>query len=323
MNRRIQTKCARIGDAPDTAGRAATAASRQSSIRALAGRLSVLEPEAVPTPAPTSVRAETETLPLCATDLAAAIELTGDGLAAFDAAGRYTYVNPVAERILGRSAGDLLGRSMTEVFPEFTADPAYPHYIQTKEERTKSSCEAYSALFRCWLEVRCVPAEDGGVLLLFRDVTLRRLQQKSLRDTLETQNRRHAALALKQSAVRTQASDARFQALVAASALVVWTADAAGNAIMAEGDAQTWCAYTGQEPEEARGLGWLDAVHVRDRADVLALWKECVGNGEPFEVLMRVRRTDGRWRRLLSRSVSVRDADGAVREWIGTCTDIE
>lgn len=41
-----------------------------------------------------------------------------DGFAMLDAQGRYVYVNREAERLLGRTREQLLGRAVLEVFPE-------------------------------------------------------------------------------------------------------------------------------------------------------------------------------------------------------------
>ncbi|MDF1503861.1 PAS domain-containing protein [Roseisolibacter sp. H3M3-2] len=58
-----------------------------------------------------------------------------------------------------------------------------------------------------------------------------------------------------------------------------------------------WYAFTGQSEERALGVGWLDAVHPDDRADVERAYREAHPRREPFRVECRLRRRDGapRW----------------------------
>ena len=46
-----------------------------------------------------------------------------DAFLVLDAGWRFTHVNPQAEALLGRPAGELLGRSMYEVFPGLRGGP--------------------------------------------------------------------------------------------------------------------------------------------------------------------------------------------------------
>ena len=71
---------------------------------------------------------------------------------------------------------------------------------------------------------------------------------------------------------RLRAREARYQALVAATAQIVWTFSPDG----AVDDMPAWRAYTGQSVEEVRGWGWLDALHPEDRALAARLWAEAV-----------------------------------------------
>src|SRR5207248_6014379 len=87
---------------------------------------------------------------------------------------------------------------------------------------------------------------------------------------------------------RLRASEARYQALVAATAQIVWTTSPKGVV----DDMPAWRAYTGQRVEEVRGWGWLDALHPEDRARAARLWAEAVAARSACEVEYRVRRHD-------------------------------
>ena len=83
-----------------------------------------------------------------------------------------------------------------------------------------------------------------------------------------------------------------------------------------------WKDYTGVSPSEMDGWGW-QAVH--DEAALpttLARWSECIRSGQPFEMELRLRGSDGRIRPFLTRGVPVRNVAGAIAHWVGTNTDI-
>ncbi len=115
-------------------------------------------------------------------------------------------------------------------------------------------------------------------------------------------------------------SERRYRSLTQASAQVVWTSNASGE--FSE-PSLSWESYTGQGWEEYRGSGAFAAVHPGDRERVREQWAATLANGQPLETVYRLRREDGRWRQVLARGVPVRGEDGAIREWVGTITDVE
>jgi signal transduction histidine kinase len=127
---------------------------------------------------------------------------------------------------------------------------------------------------------------------------------------------------------RLRASEDRFAALAAASGQMVWTARADGQV----DEAPSWRAYTGptrvgparEGPARvlAGGRGWFDAVHPEDRPAVLAGWSTSLITRRAYDVECRLRRADGVYRWVRARAVPRSDADGILREWIGTCADI-
>jgi PAS domain S-box-containing protein len=116
-----------------------------------------------------------------------------------------------------------------------------------------------------------------------------------------------------------QESEERYRALVEASAQIVWSADAQGRAT---GDSQSWRAFTGQSEEEARGWGWLDAVHGEDQVTAASAWASCVENLTPLDAEFRLRHVSGDCRWVRVRAVPLQDEAGAVRGWVGMCIDI-
>jgi len=114
-------------------------------------------------------------------------------------------------------------------------------------------------------------------------------------------------------------SEERFRSLVTATSQVVWTTNAMGEVV---DDLPTWRVFTGQSEKELKGWGWSEAVHREDRQRTTETWKEAVKSQAIYDTEYRLRRDDGEYRHVVARGVPVLEADGSIREWIGTCTDI-
>ncbi|MFC0397120.1 hybrid sensor histidine kinase/response regulator [Paraburkholderia rhizosphaerae] len=84
-----------------------------------------------------------------------------------------------------------------------------------------------------------------------------------------------------------------------------------------------WFDYTGLDSAASLGLAWLDAVHPDDREEVRRTWLKTVRSGtSEYRHELRIRRHDGAWRWFDTRIVAMRDADGTVSKWFGSCTDV-
>ncbi|WP_204165286.1 PAS domain-containing protein [Methylobacterium radiodurans] len=112
-------------------------------------------------------------------------------------------------------------------------------------------------------------------------------------------------------------SEQRYLALVRASAVIEWRAAPDGRVTHSYG----WTERTGQEPETFAGSGWLDALHLDDRSRTVAAWAAARRVCAPLEIAYRVRHLDGGYRWMLARGVPVENADGSIREWVGTIVD--
>jgi len=116
-----------------------------------------------------------------------------------------------------------------------------------------------------------------------------------------------------------RASQSRYQALIEASAQIVWTTDPSGAVVE---DSPSWRRFTGQTYEQWKGFGGLEAVHPDDRERVSDLWRRAVAERAALETEYRIRHISGDWRWTTVRAVPVLDADGSIREWVGMNIDI-
>jgi PAS domain S-box-containing protein len=80
--------------------------------------------------------------------------------------------------------------------------------------------------------------------------------------------------------------------------------------------------FTGAAPGSANGFAWLEYVHPEDKQKALADWMRCVESGANYEAAYRLRSKEGAYRWFLSRAVPIRNPEGAIVKWYGTCFDI-
>lgn len=114
-------------------------------------------------------------------------------------------------------------------------------------------------------------------------------------------------------------SKRRSDALIAASAQIVWTASANGKVTE---DSPSWRRFTGQTLEEWLGDGWLQAVHPKDQQRVIERWKQAVETIEPFNIEYRLRHHTGDWRWTAVRAVPQLGLNGSVTNWVGMNSDV-
>lgn len=101
---------------------------------------------------------------------------------------------------------------------------------------------------------------------------------------------------------------------------IVWMCTSDGNTFFFNA---RWYDLTGATEAESHGEAWLQWFHPEERDSIVARWQASVASGEPYEIEYRLRHRDGSWHWQLGRGLPVRDADGAIEQWLGTCTDIE
>ena len=121
----------------------------------------------------------------------------------------------------------------------------------------------------------------------------------------------------KEAALRD--SEARYRALVMATANMVWRANAKGEGFLVS---SRWQELTGQSEDEASKFGWLKALHPKDQERSERLWKQAMTQKRMYENEFQVRTRDQSYRHFHVQAVPIIAPDGAVREWIGAAVDI-
>lgn len=217
-----------------------------------------------------------------------------EGLCVVDHDFRVLEMNATAVHINRRPVEDMIGKSHWELWPDTVDSPVGREYRRAMRERVPVQLENMwtdPEGRTGWFELSAQPI-DEGLALYFRDITQRKLAQQEIEESAQ-----------------------RYRMLSETVSDLVWRADASGKPI---GDTTSWRRYTDDWSDELR---WINSVHPEDCARVQDTWKRYLAEGMPAIDSYRVRRKDGQYRHFESRAVPLRDQNGHVFEWIGTCTD--
>lgn len=116
-----------------------------------------------------------------------------------------------------------------------------------------------------------------------------------------------------------KSSEVRLRTLAMATASIIWIASRDGRLVEAQG----WLEFTGQVPLYYMGDGWLEAVHPAEREYVQRTMRAAFSAGDTLSIRYRLYSRESGYRMVHSHAIPIRDAEGAIAEWIGTVSDIE
>jgi PAS domain S-box-containing protein len=108
-----------------------------------------------------------------------AIDHLTDGYYEMDAEFRYRRVNPAGLRIAGKTADEIIGKHVFEVFPDIARAVIHQTTVRVMETRKAESVETYYPPHRRWY-VNSIYPVTGGIAIFSRDIT----EQKLLEDNL-------------------------------------------------------------------------------------------------------------------------------------------
>ena len=111
-----------------------------------------------------------------------------------------------------------------------------------------------------------------------------------------------------------------FQTMAEAVPEIIWTAGPDGGDDYFN---QRCYDYTGRTFEQMQGSAWVEIIHPEDSPGCLTKWQTALRTGEAYDVEYRLRGKDGSYRWFLGRAKPIRNAEGEIIKWFGTCTDIE
>jgi two-component system sensor histidine kinase/response regulator len=118
---------------------------------------------------------------------------------------------------------------------------------------------------------------------------------------------------------RLRQSEQRWRGLTEALPQLVWSATPDGAC---DYFSTQWTEHTGVPETDLLGWRWLATLHPDDREPTRRLWADSVAGRGPYDVEYRVRRRDGTYRWYKTRGTPIRDGEGIIAKWFGTCTDV-
>jgi len=224
--------------------------------------------------------------------------LEGAQLIGFD--WRYMYVNETAARHGQRTREELIGRTLTEVYPDFENTEIFKvmqHCMTVRAGVRVENRFLYTKESAAWFELSIQPVPEG-IFILSLDITERKLASQQLKE-----------------------SEERFRQLAENINEVFWISDPSNKAIYYVSPAyeSIWgktCQSVYENP-----VSWLDAIHPKDRARVIESGKSRLVLGT-YEEVYRILRPDGTQRWILDRAFPVRNENGEVYRIVGTAEDI-
>jgi PAS domain S-box-containing protein len=111
----------------------------------------------------------------------------------------------------------------------------------------------------------------------------------------------------------------RWRSLTEALPQLVWAAAPDGAC---DYFSTQWTEYTGVAEADLLGWRWMEVLHPDDRENTRKVWTDSVAGHRRYDVEYRVRRHDGAYGWFKTRGAPIRDREGRITKWFGTCTDI-
>jgi two-component system sensor histidine kinase/response regulator len=235
-----------------------------------------------------------------------------DGVYATDMQGHLTFMNSAAEKILGRSEQELIGRPINEIIqhhlPDGSLFPAErcPQFSVIQSGESINGSGHFTGRDGNFIPVEYIsrPILTGGkfigALVSFQDITERRKNELYLRQIQERLN-----LALE------------------GSNLALWDIDVASDRIYLS---SKWAEMLGEEPKETLMTlkNLFDDIHPEDREQIRQLWVPLLKGVRPYySAECRIKCRDNKWLWIHTRGMVVeRDETGRAIRMTGTCTNV-
>jgi PAS domain S-box-containing protein len=240
-----------------------------------------------------------------------------DGFLALDPGWRFTYVNSAAERMLGRAAGDLIGKDYWHEYPASPTGLRESSYRRAMSERVSVAFEDYHAPTRRWFDIRAYPSRGGGLSVYFQDFTERKNAEDELHrlnDTLEVQ--------VAQRTAELQRKEARLRTIFETSFIYQGFMTIDGTLVNANA---TSLAGIRAREEDVAGKPFWDTPWFTDTPGMPGMVRSAipvVAGGETVRQEIRVKLPVGGWRWFDFQMRPVRNEEGAVVAIVPEAIDI-
>ena len=182
-----------------------------------------------------------------------------DAFLLLDKQWRFTFVNPMGERLLGKAVTELVGRVIWDVWPGLDDTDFAPALRKAMHEREMGEVTAEWLQGGRWVELRAYPAEEGGISLFLIDVTQQKQFEQQLRQAKETaEAARVSAERAKETAEQANRAKSEFLAVLSHELRTPLTPVLAGVQLLQEelAEAESQAAGAGDD-ERMQTLGMI------------------------------------------------------------------
>ena len=124
------------------------------------------------------------------------LESITDAFLSLDSDWRLTYTNAAAERIIGFSRWELVGKNHWDVFPASVGTIVEVEFRRAMTEQVSVEFENFDHPYKKWFGVRAYPTREGGLSVFFRDITDRKLAENAAQARPSAQTTRRPRLAV-------------------------------------------------------------------------------------------------------------------------------
>ncbi|HET6164101.1 MAG TPA: PAS domain S-box protein [Planctomycetota bacterium] len=238
--------------------------------------------------------------------LATIVQCSDDAIISKSLDGTVRSWNTGAERIFGYTAEEMIGRSILLLIPaDRTREEAEIVARMARGERIDhyETVRIAKGGRRLHVSISVSPIRDAagrvvGASKIARDVTAQREAEQARRQ-----------------------SEEQFRQLADALPQIVWSARPDG---VLEYCNDRWFEFVGAKRGDPGAQSWRPILHPDDLLRSMEVWDGCIRSGNLFQIEYRFRdRRTGGYRWFLARAFPMRDDDGRIVRWIGTCTDID
>jgi PAS domain S-box-containing protein len=214
-----------------------------------------------------------------------------------DSEWRYTIINEKAAAFIGKSQEELLGRNIWELFPQARGSESERQLRKAMEERIPVHFEVRSVIKRAWTDVHIFPKADGGISVLYRDITERKQVEERLRE-----------------------SEARFRTMANSTPVIIWGTDARGETEFVNRAYEEFFGVS--EAEVKPPSTWTVLIHPEDKEHCVGSFMKAVEDRTSYTMEARVRHCSGGWRWLRTVATPRFDSEGVFLGHVGSSTDI-
>lgn len=160
-----------------------------------------------------------------------------------------------------------------------------------------------------------------GAVVSMQDISARKAAEAELQRAQENLEQRvqQRTVELARANTALRQSEDKWRLLVDTIPQLAWMARPDGSIFWYN---RPWYEYTGTKPQRVEGWGWQSVVDPDMLPALMERWKASLASGEVFDAVVSIRGADQTYRPFLSRANPLRDREGQVLFWFGTCTDI-